>query len=256
MSIKEPYYRIFRPNKYGSKYDAPYTIDNRNILNWSSSIIAFDLIVNDFKTICQYIDPCEENLGVHSHRLYELFVRICTEIESSMKTILEVNGYQRKAKKDNNINKEKLSMVDYKRLEPVLKLSDYKVFINFWNSGRGQECIPFRNLARGKTNRLVWYEDYNKVKHNRVEEFHLANLDNVIDSLCGLFVILFSQYGPQIFSPYQEVTEYRISHGNVICGGDTSVFSIELPEWNDNEQYDFDWGTISRLKSPFHKFFI
>lgn len=255
MSIGKPYYRIFRYNKYGFKYDTPYTVDNRNILDWSSPIMAFDLIIEDFKTICKYIDPCDENFYVHSHRLYELFIRICTEMESSMKAILKANGYKKTYKKGKTIDDNKWNIEDYKLLEPILKLSDYKVLINFWNGGRGGECSPFNNLAKGKTNKLVWYMDYNQVKHNRAERFNLANLENVIDSLCGLFVVLFSQYGPQVFSPYQQVTTYDISSDNVISGSDTTIFSIKPPEWAENEKYEFDWESLSKQKNPFQTFF-
>ncbi|MFA5348977.1 MAG: hypothetical protein WC309_01235 [Candidatus Paceibacterota bacterium] len=255
MSITKPYFRIFRPNKNSFKYDASYTIDNRNILDWSSPIMAFDLITEDFKTICKYIDPCDENSCVHSHRLYELFIRTCTEIESNMKAILKVNGYKKTDKNGKTIDDNKWNIEDYKLLEPILKLSDYKVSINFWNGGRGGEYGPFNNLANGKTNKLVWYMDYNQVKHNRAERFNLANLGNVIDSLCGLFVVLFSQYGPQVFSPYQQVTTYDISSDNVISGSDTTILSIKAPEWAENEKYEFDWESLSKQKNPFQTFF-
>ncbi len=253
MSINKPYYRIFRPNKQEGGYFADYVIDNRNIINWSSPIRAYDLIIADFKKICEYIDPSDENHLVYSHRLYEVFIRTCTELESNMKAILKANGYIKKNKKGKIIDEKQWNIDDYKKLESVLKLSDYKVLVNFWNGGRGKECIPFRNLATGKSGKLVWYQDYNKIKHNREEKFYLASLDNLLESLCGLFVILFSQYGVQVFSPYQSVQRYD-SLGKIIHES-SSVFSIEPPEWQDAEKYDFDWDIIREEKNPFKKLF-
>lgn len=252
MSISKPYYRIFRPNKSGN-YFAEYSVDNRNIMNWSSPIRAYDLIVVDFKKICEYVDPSDENYAVYSHRLYEVFIRTCTEMESNMKAILNANGYIKKNKKGEIINKEWWNIDDYKKLEPILKLSDYKVLVNFWNGGRGETCIPFKNLKDGKSGKLVWYQEYNEVKHNREEKFNLASLENLLESLCGLFIILFSQYGTQVFSPYQSVQSYDIL-GKIIHES-SSMFSIEPPEWQEAEKYDFDWSVITKEKTPFEKFF-
>ncbi|NQU99184.1 MAG: hypothetical protein HQ538_00440 [Parcubacteria group bacterium] len=160
-----------------------------------------------------------------------------------MKVILRVNGY---------VGTQQWNINDYKKLEPVLKLSNYKVLINFWNNGRGLNYIPFKNWASGRSGNLVWYQNYNKVKHNREEEFHLASLENLIPSICGLFVLLFSQYGVQVFNPYQTVQSYD-SLGEVIHEG-SSIFSIVPPVWQESEKYDFDWNAIRGQKNPFKKF--
>jgi hypothetical protein len=240
---------MFRPNKKRHGYFGDYVIDRRNILDWSSPIRAFDLIIGDFKKVCEYIDPSDDNYAVYSHRLYELFIRVCTELESNMKAILRANGY----KATNKINGvQQWNTNDYKKLESVLRLSDYQVIINFWNNGRGLKYNPFRNWAKGKSGNLVWYQDYNEVKHNRDEKFYLASLENLISSICGLFVILFSQYGVQVFSPYQRVTSHD-SLGEIIYK-ESSIFCIVPPIWQENEKYDFDWDTIGEENNPFKKF--
>lgn len=254
MSINRPYYRTLRPYKQEDDYYADYVIDNRNIMDWSSPIRAYDLIISDFKKICEYIDPSDDNYTVYSHRLYEVFIRTCTELESNMRAILKANGYVKK-KKEKTINEKWWNISDYKKLEVMLKLSDYKVLINFWNGGRGEGCIPFQNWAKGKSGKIVWYQDYNEAKHNREEKFHLASLENLLDSLCGLFVILFSQYGVQVFSPYQSVQSYSYDDSSKIIYKSSSIFSIKPPVWQDNEKYDFSWDKIKKEKNPFKKFF-
>ncbi|MDD3101931.1 MAG: hypothetical protein PHE59_02195 [Patescibacteria group bacterium] len=248
MNIQKPFYKMFRPNKQKDGYFGDYVIDYRNILDWSSPIRAFNLIIEDFKKICEYIDPSDENTAVYSHRLYEIFIRTCTELESNMKAILKANGYVKTGRW--------WDMTDYKKLEPVLKLSDYEVLINFWNNGRGMSggCVPFRNWAQSKSGILVWYQDYNNVKHSREENFHLASLGNLLDSICGLFIILFSQYGVQIFNPYQIVKSYDEDDLGKIISKDSFIFSIKPPEWRENEKYDFDWDIIRAEKNPFQEF--
>ena len=253
MSINKPYYRMLRPNKQNDGYFADYVINNRNIIDWSSPIRAYDLIIADFKKICEYIDPSDDNYTVYSHRLYEIFIRACTELESNMKAILKTNGYMKKNKKEEVIDEDWWNINDYKKLEPILKLSDYTVLINFWNGGRGEKCVPFQNIANGNSGNLVWYQNYNEVKHNREKKFHLASLENLLNSLCGLFVILFSQYGVQVFSPYQSVQSY--DNSGKIIHKDSSIFSIVPPEWQDDEKYDFNWSKIREEKNPFEKYF-
>jgi hypothetical protein len=239
MSIKKPYYRMFRLNKQGGSSD--YVVDHRNVLDWSSPIRAFDLIVKDFKKICEYIEPNDDCPAVYSHRIYELFIRTCTEIESNMKNILRTNGYTKEG--NWNIN-------DYKRLEPAMKLSDYKVLINFWNNGRGTSIVPFKNWASGRI--LTWYDNYGQVKHSREDKFHLASLDNLVESICGLFIILFSQFGGQVFSPYQIIYEYDILDG--VISDRFSIFSILPPVWDKSEKYDFNWSVLKEEEYPFEKF--
>ena len=242
-----------RPNKGLDEYPKPY-IDKKNVIDWNSSIRAFDLMVTDFKKICEYIDPSDSNIVVYSHRLYEMFIRICTELESNMKAILSANGYIKKNKKK-IISKEYWSITDYKKLEKPLKLSEYKVLINIWDNGRGLEIIPFANLAKGKTKKLVWYQDYNDVKHNREDKFHLASLENVIESFCGLFVILFAQFGVQVFNAYQIITEWDEDSSNEIISERFSLFSLKPPMWTEEEKYNFDWDVIKGTPDPFIKFY-
>jgi len=240
---------MFRPDKQSYRYFGDYVIDHRNILDWSSPIRAFDLIIGDFKKVCEYIDPSDDNCAVYSHRLYELFIRSCTELESNMKAILNANGYKTKTK---IAGIQRLNINDYKKLETALKLSEYQVIINFWNNGRGSKHAPFQNWANGESGNLVWYQDYNYVKHDRDGKFHLASLENLISSICGLFVILFSQYGVQVFNPYQKVESYDSWDKTIY--EKSSIFSIIPPVWQDGEEYDFNWDIISKQKDPFVRF--
>ena len=258
MSIKRPYYRIFRPQEKSDFLTTDYVLHKKNILNWSSPLRAFHLIVSDFRKICEYIDPCDCNLATYSHRIYELFIRTCTEIESNFKSILKANGYSSKKngkiKKDNDWNIE-----DYKKLEAILKLSDYKVLINFWDNGRGRVVAPYQNWAKGKSGKLVWYSFYNEVKHNREDSFYLASIENLIYAICGLFVILFSQYSVQVFSPYQIIDSYNSFDNNLgrfICGESDFIFAIFLPKWGKSEKYDFNWESLCESDDdPFEQFF-
>lgn len=40
-----------------------------------------------------YIEPSDDNKDTYSHRIYELYLRTCTEFEANAKFILKSNGY-------------------------------------------------------------------------------------------------------------------------------------------------------------------
>lgn len=48
---------------------------------------------------------------------------------------------------------------------------------------------PFKGWTdrkTGKFKKLKWWADYNKIKHHRIEQYNLANLDTTINILCAL----------------------------------------------------------------------
>jgi hypothetical protein len=53
------------------------------------------------------------------------------EFESSAKEILKANGYVKINKKREIISEDWWNIDDYKKLAPILRLSGYKVLINF-----------------------------------------------------------------------------------------------------------------------------
>ncbi len=58
------------------------------------------------------------------------------------------------------------------------------------------DICPFTNWnSSNPTTSLEWYDNYNKVKHDREVSFHYGKLESCIDSLCGLLVVLASKYG-------------------------------------------------------------
>lgn len=62
--------------------------------------MAARLIINDFERLFGYIKPHKENENVFSHRIYELFMRTSTEVESCCKGILVANGNAAKEMND------------------------------------------------------------------------------------------------------------------------------------------------------------
>jgi hypothetical protein len=181
--LKTPYHRTIRPFVSSGLYEPT---DYIQFLGYSESpkyyIRAFQLIQKDLIELFDFIEPATGNLKCYSFRIHQLLARVCIEVESNFRGILEENSYPPKKKGYWN-------MADYKKLNKTHKLSFYKVKVpNF----HGKESVrrPFKAWIKGSA--LPWYEAYNSVKHDRVNEFKSANLKNLLDAVCGLLVVLSS----------------------------------------------------------------
>ena len=99
MAINKPYYRIYRPDLHSDEYTSPsegYERDNLFLpeAERKSMIMSARLIIDDFEHLFEYIEPHSSNLNVFSHRIYELLLRTCTEVESCCKGILRPTALQ------------------------------------------------------------------------------------------------------------------------------------------------------------------
>jgi len=250
MAITKPFYGIYRPFisvKDISEFD--YLKDTRFSEAKNQHIMSYYLIVEDLKRAFEYIEPIEINYDVYSHRLFELLLRVCTEIESIMSELLNVHDYKSQKNKSSNYN---LKMRDYFELEKHLKLSQYTVKFR-----ENQIYAPYAVWNEKNFKKLMWYDNYNKVKHNRVNKFDLANLKNVINAVSGLYILLYSQY--YIHADYigeEGKTVLNIGRNEFFLGNPPfyKLFYIkDEPVWADTEKYDFDWSALKTTNDAFQK---
>ena len=241
MSLSKPYYRTFRPNIGGNNL---YMNDPRYVEYPGQFIKAIEILYKDFETLFDYIEPADENEKCYSFRIHELMLRTCTEIEANMKGIMLANGYSSRFFSMKN---------DYFKIEKTHHLSSYEVHIPHWRGGN-RIRKPFMAWHRAaKYQSLPWYQAYNSVKHNRFEEFSEANFGNVIDALCGLIVMLASQFYSSEFAETNIEGGYSFS---VLSDGLESAigtpFRIKFPNnWTEGEKYGFNWELIKDNAEPF-----
>ena len=141
---------------------------------------SFNILLADFQKLSEYVEPSSSNGNTYSFRIYELILRVCTEFESLCKELLVAEGYSK--------SPDKMKINDYKTLEDTLKLEGIKVSLTSWDPSN-EFIQPFRKWTQARPP-LNWYNSYNVVKHNRNREFEEANLNNLRESLCGLFCCL------------------------------------------------------------------
>lgn len=249
MSITKPYRRLWRPVKgydLGNEwiYDIPqpsieYLEDERYVCQSeiNSLVTTAHLIIRDLYALFNYIEPHDSNLGVFSHRLYELFLRTATEFESNCKAILRDTGYAK--------NERDMNITDYFKIGSVARLSEYRVSFVRWNSSR--EFKPFEAWNSNTYTSLQWYQSYNNVKHNRFTNFTEASLDNLMNAISGLLCILHAQYGENMVGAcFEGLSTVQSSQDKVKTG----TFIIKAPIFPDDEQYDFIWDDIKGQANP------
>jgi hypothetical protein len=100
---------------------------------------------------------------------------------------------------------------------------------------------------------LSWYKAYNAAKHDRHNQFHLANFTNLLDAVCGLVALLSAQFITFDFQPAVLGIEYGGPEG----GFDTAIggyFHVKFPtDWSAADRYDFKWGALQEDPAPFQR---
>lgn len=220
-----------------------YLYDDRfaNQSEKKSLITATRLILRDLNSLYDYIEPSDDNLGVYSHRIYELLLRTATEFETNCKGTLKANGYS-KPESDWNIK-------DYFKISRVARLNEYSLTFERWASPHDFKPFVEWNPSRRET--LSWYDVYNDVKHDRYGNFKKAKLECLMNALAGLICIMHAQYGEGMSHVcFQEYGTTDIYEGIV----ETPMFTIKAPNFPDNEKYEFIWETLGNKLYPVQKY--
>jgi hypothetical protein len=247
VGVAAPYRRtarIFTDNTYSDSGKWMYVLHQNYAESPENFVRAFLLIQKDVLELFDYIEPSCANLATHSHRIHELLLRTCVEIEANCTAVLRENGYVR----NGNWN-----MGDYKKLEQSHYLSQYEVKVPNWLGSAGVRA-PFSSWAASGS--LAWYAAYNETKHDRHLNFTKANFENLIDAVTGLSVLLASQFLDNDFSPAGMVLS--VNPGGPSDGLEPSIggffrlkFPVNVP---DIEKYDFAHSDIDFNYDIFQNF--
>ncbi len=253
MSINKPYHRFYRrqvPNRFNGEYfSVAYLTDHEYAQQPEMYVRSFELIQEDVKKLFEYVEPADQNLNTYSMQIYNLFFRICVEVEANFKAILRENTYHGTG--------EWWNMEDYRKVNKTHHLSGYKVVFPIW-SGTQNEFSPFADWAtKGKNAKLQWYDIYNSCKHNRYQYMPKAKFETMLNAFAGLFALLSAQFGHEDYAPG--------SIGLALNMGDTAYYKGEFgignylqivypDDWTEDEFYDFDWNELKKLEDRFQKY--
>jgi len=245
MPISKPYRRTCRQFTDGSYTEGGRSQYIRHPLYAESPehyIRAFLIILKDFQELLDYIEPSDKNLECYSFRIHSLLLRCCVEFEANCKAILKENSYSRSG----NWNIKD----DYSKIEKTHFLSDYEVKIPNWTGNR-YSVKPFLQWASGTP--LPWYQAYNATKHDRHTEFENATFLHLVDSLCGLLVILSAQFETNDFTPGDDLLSMGGPGDGTECGIG-GFFRVKFPNNIPTDQrYEFNWQFLKNDPDPFDR---
>lgn len=197
----------------------------------------------DLIKLFEYVEPAEVNFSCYSFRIHELLVRACIEIEANFKAILRENDYV----KSGNWN-----IQDYQKTEASHFLSEYQIkppdFLD-----RSYTFRPYKNWENNGS--LSWYQAYNSSKHDRHNQFQEANFENLLNAICGLFVLIAAQFHTEDLSGGPDLL--TVGNGandgfDTVAGG---LFRVKFPNRGTfNEMYDFQHDEITDEASFFQSY--
>ncbi len=165
-----------------------------------NDIRAYQNIQNSLENLSTYIELTKDNFFVYGHKIRELIIISCTEVEYLMKKLLIDNNYP--------VPAEKLKTKDYFHCRDILRLNEYTVETRKYTDLK--VFSPFANWTNENfrtSSSLPWYKAYNNVKHDRGGNFSQANLENLMDAIAAIHILLEAQYGKNIFEKYHNLTE-------------------------------------------------
>lgn len=172
------------------------------------------ILLQKLQDILLYIEPSTNGLKTYSHKLRELLILACTELECSLKTY--------------NLGKNQ-GMKDYVNLLSLVDLAKHKLsLVGYTNP---YKCCPFKTWDPSvPTKSLSWYDAYNEVKHSKDKAFHLATLENCINAIAANIVIFAVRYSPEMLYNESDVCSNLVSNSLDFRLEETEDFYIPIFE--------------------------
>lgn len=98
---------------------------------------------------------------------------------------------------------------------------------------------------------MLWYQDYNHVKHNRYDQFKKANFGNLMNAFAAVICILHAQWGEKMTIGYIDGLHCAPNRQEELDLNDITVYAPHFPE---EEQYEFIWDDIKEGSDPVQKY--
>ncbi|MGD6729809.1 MAG: hypothetical protein ACPKMZ_01940 [Pleomorphochaeta sp.] len=256
MPLEKPYYRCYRSNI--KETNVKYLRDNRNVKNPYDYIRKLEILYSRLEKIFEFVEPEDSNGDTYSIQLSSLLLDICTTIEANFRSILDKNGYKKDINKNHEKDMKNWNINDYYKVNISHHLSSYEIKIPFWK-GSNNIRNPYEIWGSSK-NSPKWYQSYNHVKHNMIGKFNEATLDTVVNSFCGLVILISAQfYDDTIIKDDDMFEEIKMVFGDNGGKGikitDRINYLVYFPkDWSEDEKYDFKWKEIKDDKESFEKY--
>ncbi len=157
--------------------------------------------------ILLFIEPDTYALQCHGHKIRELLILACTEVESLWKTYLDIAGQ----------SKDRATTVNYVKLNNALYLFEYKLTLKAYPFNISYKPFDGWN-ASSPTQTLPWYNAYNETKHDKIHNFDKAKLEHCIQAIMAAIIMFCVRYSPYMLREDRSIAATTI----------TDLFTVEL----------------------------
>ena len=173
--------RIVRPVTVGGLSASVGMNDKLN-----ASFVALRILLRKLEELFENIEPTTSNASTYGHRIRDVLLLACMEVESSWSAVLKENGYQTSG--------GRFTTNDYVKLLQPMLLDAYELHLQSYTTYPA--FTPYANWATASpTQSLAWYDAYNKTKHDREDNLYYATLENAISAVGAAVVMFYTQFG-------------------------------------------------------------
>jgi hypothetical protein len=175
----------------------------------------FLALERDFVETTRFVDPSTANFRTHSIAYAKVLLGACSEVDVVAKVLCE---RIQAASNPRNID-------DYRKIITAAypKLQTFEAHL----PRHILRVVPWKTWSGG-TN-PPWWHSYNSVKHHRHQHFDLANLENCVAALAGLFCLVLYLYQTELYAleldPWPELFSLPKEPQHIVKGG------YELPDF-------------------------
>lgn len=236
---------VWRPSLY--YYDDIFQALEVNENEMRLSEYSLRLLVQKLDEIFLYIEPDSSSLNTYSHKTRELLILACTEVENFWQYYMT----QAAARPQNGRN---FTTMDYVKLVDKLHLKDFEFSLKTYSTIAS--IRPFENWnSAASTASLLWYDAYNKTKHDRDTHFGKATLINCINAVVANLVMHCVKFSP--FPMFEQTNIFSSMINQHFEAKFTSctptsfyVHKIDLPAETRSDLFVFD-PRQSKFNLPF-----
>lgn len=154
---------------------------NQSRVHWNY----FLAIEKDFEILTRFIEPCDDNNQTYSLELAKIIMTSTQEIDCILKELCKTLDPESKTK---DINDYRLTI-----REKLPDLIQEVVFLPKY----GMESQPWKSWMNAVGN-PIWWKANNNIKHNRLNKFHEATLQNAYNAIGALLITVNYFYKTQI----------------------------------------------------------
>ena len=145
------------------------------------------LLEEDVIDILKYIEPVQENLNTYGPKLAKALLSICSEIDVALKSLRDQQALStHKEIAEIRTIKDARQMVQAYFIEEFreshVRIGYCSIVFKPWKTW-------WKEDGNNSNKNPSWWISYNKVKHNRIENYPNANLENVLNALAALFIV-------------------------------------------------------------------